>query len=157
MTYAFARVGAALGCRVEDVFVQQRRLWIRLHEKGGKRHEMPCHHRLEEYLHAYIDGCDLAEDRKGALFRASKLHYGEIGCPRRAAAPLIEQGWIDAERELTLEQLFGLLTKGELLQLFGVTNSAGLRKVLVEHLHNKRDTVIELLRAGEIYPKSAKN
>ncbi|HBB22957.1 MAG TPA: nuclease, partial [Pseudomonas sp.] len=78
--------------------------------------------------------------RKGALFRASKLHYGEIGCPRRAAAPLIEQGWIDAERELTLEQLFGLLTKGELLQLFGVTNSAGLRKAeLFERLRADHD------------------
>lgn len=78
--------------------------------------------------------------RKGALFRASKLHYGEIGCPRRAAAPLIEQGWIDAERELTLEQLFGLLTKGELLQLFGATNSTGLRKAeLFERLRADHD------------------
>ena len=65
--------------------------------------------------------------RKGAVPR-QQTALREIGCPRRAAAPLIEQGWIDAERELTLEQLFGLLTKGELLQLFGVTNSAGLRK-----------------------------
>jgi hypothetical protein len=28
---------------------------VRLHEKGGKRHEMPCHHNLDEYLHAYIN------------------------------------------------------------------------------------------------------
>ena len=34
--------------KVEDVFVQNRRLWVRLHEKGGKRHEMPCHHNLED-------------------------------------------------------------------------------------------------------------
>lgn len=52
MIYSFARVGAALAMRVEDVFVQNRRLWVRLHEKGGKRHEMPCHHNLEEYLTA---------------------------------------------------------------------------------------------------------
>ncbi|PKL99155.1 MAG: nuclease, partial [Gammaproteobacteria bacterium HGW-Gammaproteobacteria-7] len=78
--------------------------------------------------------------RKGALFRASKLRYGEIGCPRQAAAPLIEQGWIDSERELTLEQLFGLLTKGELLQLFGAANAAGLRKAeLLERLHAVHD------------------
>jgi site-specific recombinase XerD len=69
MVYSFARVGAALGMRVEDVFVQNRRLWVRLHEKGGKRHEMPCHHNLEEYLLAYIEGCGLREDRKGPLFR----------------------------------------------------------------------------------------
>ena len=42
MVYTFARVGAAAGMRVEDVYVQGRRTWVRLHEKGGKRHEMPC-------------------------------------------------------------------------------------------------------------------
>ena len=68
MVYSFARIGAALAMHVEDVFVQDRRLWVRLHEKGGKRHEMPCHHNLEEYLTAYIDGCDLRDDRKGPLF-----------------------------------------------------------------------------------------
>ena len=69
MVYSFARIGAALACRIEDVFVQDRRLWVRLHEKGGKRHEMPCHHNLESYLSAYIDECGLRGDRKGPLFR----------------------------------------------------------------------------------------
>lgn len=69
MVYSFARIGAALAMRVEDVFMQNRRLWVRLHEKGGKRHEMPCHHNLEDCLTAYIDGCDLRGDRKGPLFR----------------------------------------------------------------------------------------
>ncbi len=36
MVYSFARVGAALAMRVEDVFVQNRRLWVRLREKGGQ-------------------------------------------------------------------------------------------------------------------------
>jgi site-specific recombinase XerD len=54
MVYSFARVGAALGMKVEDVFVQNRRLWVRLREKGGKAHAMPCHHSLEEYLTAYL-------------------------------------------------------------------------------------------------------
>jgi integrase/recombinase XerC len=69
MVYSFARIGAALAMRVEDVFVQNRRLWVRLHEKGGKRHEMPCHHNLEDYLSTYIDACALRDDRKGPLFR----------------------------------------------------------------------------------------
>ncbi|ATE68009.1 tyrosine-type recombinase/integrase [Rhizorhabdus dicambivorans] len=69
MVYSFARIGAAITMHVEDAFVQNRRLWVRLHEKGGKRHEMPCHHNLEEYLLAYIDGCGLRDDRKGPLFR----------------------------------------------------------------------------------------
>ena len=49
--------------------MQNRRLWVRLKAKGGKPHEMPCHHNLETYLHAYLNGCALAEDRKGPLFR----------------------------------------------------------------------------------------
>jgi integrase/recombinase XerC len=69
MVYSFARIGAALAMKVEDVYMQTRRLWVRLHEKGGKRHEMPCHHNLETYLHAYVDGCGLVSDPKGALFR----------------------------------------------------------------------------------------
>ncbi len=69
MVYSFARIGAALTMRVEDVFTQKRRLWVRLREKGGKHHEMPCHHNLEAYLVAYIEGAGLAEDPKGPLFR----------------------------------------------------------------------------------------
>jgi site-specific recombinase XerD len=69
MVYSFGRIGAALAMRVEDVFTQNRRLWVRLREKGGKRHEMPCHHTLEEYLHAYLDGAGIAGDAKGPLFR----------------------------------------------------------------------------------------
>ena len=78
MVYSFARVGAALAMKVEDVYVQNRRLWVRLHEKGGKRHEMPCHHNLEAYLHAYIDGCGLADDPKGLLFRTIGRGTGEL-------------------------------------------------------------------------------
>jgi integrase len=69
MAYSFARVGAALAMKVDDVFTQDRRLWVRLREKGGKHHEMPCHHNLETYLHAYIEGTGIAEDPKGPLFR----------------------------------------------------------------------------------------
>ncbi|MGA2890840.1 MAG: tyrosine-type recombinase/integrase [Terracidiphilus sp.] len=69
MVYSFARIGAALGMKVEDVFTQNRRLWVRLHEKGGKDHAMPCHHNLDQALAAYIDGAGLARDPKGPLFR----------------------------------------------------------------------------------------
>ncbi len=41
-----------------------------MHEKGGKRHEMPCHHNLEEYLSAYINETNLRDDLKGFLFQA---------------------------------------------------------------------------------------
>ncbi|WP_166146277.1 tyrosine-type recombinase/integrase, partial [Methylosinus sp. RM1] len=78
MVYSFARVGAALAMKVEDAYMQNRRLWVRLHEKGGKRHEMPCHHNLESYLHAYLDGCGLAAEPKGHLFRTIGRGTGQL-------------------------------------------------------------------------------
>jgi integrase/recombinase XerC len=69
MVYSFARIGAALAMTVGDVYVQNRRLWVRLREKGGKRHEMPCHHNLESYLEAYLEGSGIRQDPKGPLFR----------------------------------------------------------------------------------------
>jgi hypothetical protein len=65
-SHALART---LAMTVEEVFVQDRRLWVRMHEKGGKRHEMACHHNLAAYLHAYLDGSGIAADPKGPLFR----------------------------------------------------------------------------------------
>jgi site-specific recombinase XerD len=70
MVYTFARVGAVLTMQVRDVYVQGRRTWVRLHEKGGKEHEMPCHHQLEASLHAYLEGAGLTTDDKGYLFRS---------------------------------------------------------------------------------------
>ena len=83
MVYSFARIGAALTMRVEDVYVQSRRLWVRLHEKGGKEHEMPCHHNLEAWLTAYIEGGGLRDDPKGPLFRTIQRGTGQL-----SAAPL---------------------------------------------------------------------
>ena len=70
MVYSFARVGAALGMKVEDYYTEGRRGWFRLHEKGGKRHEVPAHHNAETYLDAYIEAAGIASDRKGPLFRS---------------------------------------------------------------------------------------
>ena len=78
MVYSFARIGAAIGMRVEDVYTQNRRFWVRLHEKGGKQHAMPCHHSLEAYLHEYIDGADMARDPKALLFQTYNRSTGQL-------------------------------------------------------------------------------
>jgi integrase len=72
LTYGFARIGAVLKMRVDDLQSKGSGWLIRLHEKGGKQHMMPCHHALAEALHAYIAGAGIAEDRKGFLFRTSR-------------------------------------------------------------------------------------
>jgi hypothetical protein len=56
--------------------------------------------------------------RRGDLFRTSKLRYGEIGCARAAAAPLIELGWVDCQPLLTVAQLGRLLRKFEVQRAF---------------------------------------
>jgi integrase len=64
--------------RVEDVYTQNKRLWVRLREKGGKPHEMPCHHTLEAYLDAYIEGAGISAEGKGPLFRTIQRGTGRL-------------------------------------------------------------------------------
>ena len=71
LVYTFARVGAAVAMNVEDYFPQGKRWWCCLHEKGGKLHKMPAHHRAEEYLDAYLDAAGLWEKKKEPLFRTA--------------------------------------------------------------------------------------
>ena len=70
MTYSFARISAALAMNVKDVFLMEGRLWLRLHEKGGKVLEVPCHHNLEAYLTEYVAESGIHADRDGPLFRS---------------------------------------------------------------------------------------
>ena len=56
MLYSFARVSAVLKLKLDDYYHNGARRWLRLHEKGGKEHEMPVHHLLDETLNKYIIG-----------------------------------------------------------------------------------------------------
>jgi len=69
MVYTFARVGAVVAMRVEDYYADGKRWWIRLHEKGGKLHQVPCHHNAEAYLDAYIQAALVEDEKKSPLFR----------------------------------------------------------------------------------------
>jgi site-specific recombinase XerD len=74
MCYTFARVSAVVHMRVEDYFPNGKRWWIRLHEKGGKRHEVPAHHNAEAYIDAYLAAAAIATEKKGPLFRSVDRH-----------------------------------------------------------------------------------
>lgn len=76
LTYSFARIGAALKMKVDDLRSRGAGWTVQLNEKGGRRHTMPCHHALAEALHAYIAAAGIAEERKGWLFRTAKGHTG---------------------------------------------------------------------------------
>jgi site-specific recombinase XerD len=71
MTFTFARVGAVTSMRVSDYYQNGKRWFVRLHEKGGKYHELPVHHQAEEYLDAYLDAACIREDVKTPLFRTT--------------------------------------------------------------------------------------
>lgn len=69
--YSFARIEAALGMDVGDYFPQGKRWWFRLHEKGGKHHDMPAHHKAEEYVDSYLDASGLRDQKNGPIFRTA--------------------------------------------------------------------------------------
>lgn len=71
MVYSFARVSAVTSMKVKDYFPHGKRFFIRLHEKGGKHHEVPVHHKAEEFLDAYIDAAGIQKEKTSPLFRTT--------------------------------------------------------------------------------------
>jgi site-specific recombinase XerD len=78
MVFSFARISAVLGMKVDDYYPNGKRWWLRLHEKGGKFHEVPAHHLAERYLDAYIQAAGIKDDPKGWLFRSAVGKTGRL-------------------------------------------------------------------------------
>src|SRR5437763_11015945 len=76
MGYTFARVGAAVAMKVEDYYIQKRRGWVRLHEKGGKVTELPCHHNLEQFLDEWLNAAGLGGEPSAPIFPT--LRHGKL-------------------------------------------------------------------------------
>jgi len=70
MTYSFARVGAVSQMLVKDYYVQNRKAWFILHEKGGKEHRVPVHHQAADDLEQYMQQAGIMEQRHLPLFRS---------------------------------------------------------------------------------------
>lgn len=68
MIYTFAPVGAVAQLNIADYYSQDRRGWLRFHEKGGKEHEAPCIPKLEAFLDGlYRSGRDRPRDERTAV------------------------------------------------------------------------------------------
>ena len=78
MTYSFARVGAVVKMEVKDYYTQGKRSWFRLHEKGGKYHQVPVHHRAGEYVDAYLEAAGILAEARSPLFRTSLARTGRL-------------------------------------------------------------------------------
>jgi integrase/recombinase XerD len=72
MVYSFARVSAVVNMKVKDYYANGKRYWIRLHEKGGKFHEVPVHHNAEKYLDEYIEAASIIGEKGKPLFRTTR-------------------------------------------------------------------------------------
>jgi integrase/recombinase XerD len=78
MVYSFARVSAVVNMKVRDYYPQGKRYWIRLHEKGGKFHEVPAHHTAEQYLDEYIAAAGISDEKNRPLFRTTRGRIREL-------------------------------------------------------------------------------
>ncbi len=76
MVFSFARVSAVVGMTMGDYFPEGKRWRLRLNEKGGKRHVVPCHHVAEEYLDSYIKAAGIADQNSLPLFRSINRSRG---------------------------------------------------------------------------------
>ena len=94
MVFSFARIGAVTGMEVRDYYPNGKRWWLRLHEKGGKFHEVPVHHNAEAYLDAYLAAAGIADAKKTPLFRSAAGKTGTLtGKPlgRRNALDMVKR------------------------------------------------------------------
>jgi hypothetical protein len=133
MVYSFARIGAAVAMMVDDVRVQNRRFWLRLHAKRGKRHEMPCHHNLETYLEARTfaqDTCQLRhllrKHPASLMFALAVTSWTLIQCANYATAniQLDEVIGLAGEKGALYWKAQGMLEQGWFFALTGKASDA---------------------------------
>lgn len=99
MIFSFARVGAVVAMDVGDYFARGKRWWFRLHEKGGKLHEVPVHHNAEAYLDEYISAAGLGEGPTTPLFRSFDRNHRltDRRIDRREVLAMVKRRARDAE------------------------------------------------------------
>ena len=93
LLYSFSRISAALGMHRDDFRMRGSQAWLRLDEKGGKRLQVPAHHRATEALDAYIAAGDVLNPH-APLFQSIRARSDRLtGQPltRRNALQMIKR------------------------------------------------------------------
>jgi site-specific recombinase XerD len=62
LTYTFARVSAVVRMEIQDYYRAGNRWKVHLQEKGGKRRDVPLHHKAKDYLDAYLEVAGIEEE-----------------------------------------------------------------------------------------------
>jgi integrase len=158
MTFAFARIGAVVAMRVEDYYANGKRWWVRLYEKGGKRHEMPAHHNLGAHLDAYMKAAGVGDDGKAPLFRSarpSSMIADALGRDGKAAEGLsiIDEALARSERNEERWCVAELLRiKGELiLREGGLPAATAAEEHFLSSLDWSRRQGAPFMRGANIY------
>ena len=77
---------------VEDYRLSNHQRTFLLHEKGGKEHHVPAHHRLVEYLGEYMDATGLWHSPKSPLFQAVDITKSRLKGTRNEQADRVPDG-----------------------------------------------------------------
>ena len=101
------------------------------------RRDLSNYYRLNAEIHSAIN-----QAARNPLLTATYMRINARVQSLRFRTNQNEAKWIRAMQEHEL-----------MVQALVAHDAPAMRKVLVEHLLNKRDTVIDLLRAGQIYPQ----
>lgn len=99
MVVSFARIGAALGMKVDEVFTQNRRLWVGLREKGGKAHAMRFRrreHQTRPRLARTLVA--LAEHRQCQSGQMDAVRVAILGTPPRHSPGMVQTEPVSSRR-----------------------------------------------------------
>ncbi len=93
MIFSFARIGAMVAMNVGDYYQQGKYAWFRLSEKGGKRHEVPVHHKAREFMDEYRAALGAFADPKSPLFRTvdPEGNITSVRFDRKAALTMVKR------------------------------------------------------------------
>ena len=92
MLYTFARASAVCTLEVRDFFHQQRHDYFRLHEKGGKEHEVPAHRHLSDYVHAYLQTAGIGRPAEVSPLSLYSGKEWSFDWPRNATRRHLQNG-----------------------------------------------------------------
>jgi len=146
MVYSFARVSAAVGMNVEDYYPQGRRTWLRLHEKGGKRHDVPAHHNAEAYLDEYLEVAGIRDERRGPLFRTVS---------RRRELTLTRMHRVDVSRMIKRRARQAGLTTAVCCHTFRATGITAYLENGGSLEHAQRIAAHESVRTTKLYDRTS--